>query len=472
MSSYTTTNNRVMTSIDGYIWAIRTSAADNNWNSVCWSSSLMLFVAVASSGTGNRVMTSPDGINWTVRTSAADNSWNSICWSSELSLLVAIASSGNGNRVMTSSDGINWTLRITPDNLSGWNSICWSPELNLFVVVASSGTNRIMISSNAINWTYVSEPTGISGTWTSICWSPELGLFVAVANSGTSSRNFMRSSDGINWFSSFEINGMPCQLITWSRDLEMFVATDQNGQYFAYSYDAITWTRVLINASSNIAKPGSIIWSSEYKMFIVVSNYNGTGNTSGNRIWNTFPCAIGSKGGLLTDFYNVSINQSNNYVGINTNNPGRPLEINSVTGNCLKAMFPSDNSKFWSLDVLNTGQFNINTQKFFNISTNYLSYGLFLNNNIVKTTVTEFNTYLPNITNGVAQAYKVEAYDIGDDPTEISNHLTNVFKKPLLLNIRTIRKYWHSGAGIDGDYFDRYESVSYTHLTLPTNREV
>ena len=57
----------------------------------------------------------------------------------------------------------------------------------------------------------------------------------------------------------------------------------------------------------------------------------------------------------------------------------------------------------------------------------------------------------------LAQAYKVEAYDIDDDPSTIANHLSNVFEKPLLLNIRTIRKYWHSGAGIDGNYFDRYE---------------
>lgn len=57
----------------------------------------------------------------------------------------------------------------------------------------------------------------------------------------------------------------------------------------------------------------------------------------------------------------------------------------------------------------------------------------------------------------LAHAYKVEAYDIPDDPTEISNHLLNVFKKPLLLNVRTVRKYWHAGAGIDGDYFDRYK---------------
>jgi len=57
----------------------------------------------------------------------------------------------------------------------------------------------------------------------------------------------------------------------------------------------------------------------------------------------------------------------------------------------------------------------------------------------------------------LARAYKMESHDIEDDPTQISNHLTNVFEKPMLLNIRTVRKYWHSGAGIDGDYFDRYE---------------
>jgi len=57
----------------------------------------------------------------------------------------------------------------------------------------------------------------------------------------------------------------------------------------------------------------------------------------------------------------------------------------------------------------------------------------------------------------LAKAYKVEAYDISDDPESIANHLTNIFNGPLLLNVRTVRKYWHAGAGIDGDYFDRYE---------------
>jgi pyruvate dehydrogenase E1 component alpha subunit len=65
----------------------------------------------------------------------------------------------------------------------------------------------------------------------------------------------------------------------------------------------------------------------------------------------------------------------------------------------------------------------------------------------------------------LARGYKVDAYDISDDPLEISNHLKNVFNGPLLLNIRTIRKYWHAGAGIDGEYFDRYEWLK---KTLPS----
>ena len=57
----------------------------------------------------------------------------------------------------------------------------------------------------------------------------------------------------------------------------------------------------------------------------------------------------------------------------------------------------------------------------------------------------------------VANGMKVESYDITDDTESINNSLENVFQKPLLLNINTIRKYWHAGAGTDGDNFDRYK---------------
>jgi hypothetical protein len=135
-------------------WLLSTSAADNQWASVCWSRELGLFCAVAISGTGNRVMTSPDGITWTARTSAADNQWRSVCWSRELGLFCAVAVSGTGNRVMTSPDGITWTARTSAAD-NQWASVCWSRELGLFCAVAISGTgNRVMTSKSAYSYLY------------------------------------------------------------------------------------------------------------------------------------------------------------------------------------------------------------------------------------------------------------------------------------------------------------------------------
>jgi pyruvate dehydrogenase E1 component alpha subunit len=59
----------------------------------------------------------------------------------------------------------------------------------------------------------------------------------------------------------------------------------------------------------------------------------------------------------------------------------------------------------------------------------------------------------------VARAFNMKAVNIQDDPLVIKMHLENYnFEGPMLLNINTNRKYWHSGAGQDGDNFDRYEN--------------
>jgi len=58
----------------------------------------------------------------------------------------------------------------------------------------------------------------------------------------------------------------------------------------------------------------------------------------------------------------------------------------------------------------------------------------------------------------IAKAFKMPGFDIEDNPETIKTFLNGVFKGPMLLNIKTNRKYWHSGAGQDGDNFDRYEN--------------
>ena len=58
----------------------------------------------------------------------------------------------------------------------------------------------------------------------------------------------------------------------------------------------------------------------------------------------------------------------------------------------------------------------------------------------------------------VANSMHIKSFNIPDDPIKIYNHLKNSFSEPLLLNINTTRKYWHAGAGKDGENFDRYEN--------------
>jgi len=57
----------------------------------------------------------------------------------------------------------------------------------------------------------------------------------------------------------------------------------------------------------------------------------------------------------------------------------------------------------------------------------------------------------------VAKAFNVNATDVNDNPIKIYQKLKNYnFKEPFLINIKTNRLYWHSGAGKnDSVVFDR-----------------
>ena len=60
----------------------------------------------------------------------------------------------------------------------------------------------------------------------------------------------------------------------------------------------------------------------------------------------------------------------------------------------------------------------------------------------------------------VARSFKMKAFEINDDPLKIIKYQKYFFKEPMLLNIKTNRLFWHSGAGIDSDkIFDRYNNL-------------
>ncbi len=60
----------------------------------------------------------------------------------------------------------------------------------------------------------------------------------------------------------------------------------------------------------------------------------------------------------------------------------------------------------------------------------------------------------------VAKSFKMKGYEIDDNPLSIKKLEKHFFKEPMLLNIKTNRLFWHSGAGIDSDKtFDRYKNL-------------
>lgn len=93
--------SKCYTSTDGTTWTSRTIPAGTYYG-VTYGNSL--YVAVGASV----VATSTDGTTWTARTPAALNTWRDVIYSSTLALFIAVASDGV-SRTMTSADGITWT---------------------------------------------------------------------------------------------------------------------------------------------------------------------------------------------------------------------------------------------------------------------------------------------------------------------------------------------------------------------------
>jgi hypothetical protein len=237
-----------MTSPDGINWTTRTSAADNNWVSVCWSAELGLFVAVSETGTGNRVMTSPNGINWTIRTTPNDNNWVSVCWSAELGIFVAVSETGTGDRVLTSPNGINWTIRTSAAD-NNWVSVCWSPELGLFVAVASTGTgNRVMTSSllgrpptsyNVFDSSF--NRIDQNGNWT---FNGSVGIGTTTPNSSA----ILQTDSTTQGFLPPRMTGTQANAISTPAEGLMVYITDIITAPFLvkgwWGYDGATWTQI------------------------------------------------------------------------------------------------------------------------------------------------------------------------------------------------------------------------------------
>jgi hypothetical protein len=219
-----------LTSIEaahGAIWTTRTSAVNNDWQSVTYGNGL--YVAVTNMGTNNRIMTSANGIDWTVRTPPANNNWFGVTYGNGLFVAVSV----NGSpRAMYSANGIDWNLGTNPENSSRWVSVTYGN--GLFVAVSRDGL--VMTSSNGITWT--SRTSAANNNWTSVTYGN--GKFVAVASSGTNNR-VMTSPDGVTWTARTSAANNGWNSVTYGNGLFVAVASDGTNRVMT-SPDGITWT--------------------------------------------------------------------------------------------------------------------------------------------------------------------------------------------------------------------------------------
>ena len=234
-------SHRVMTSPNGNTWTLRElppSAASQSWRSVTYGvvNGTGIFVAVSESGTGNRVMTSPDGITWTSRTSAADNNWQSVAFGNNV--FVAGANSGTGNRVMTSTNGTTWATKPSASH-GDWRSVTYGN--NTWVAVGRNDPVVMTSSDNGETWASRTAPL-----FTLMGVTYGNNKFVAVSDQS----RVITSSDGITWAQSATVPAGAYQSVTYGNNLFVAVSDSQTARV-ATSSDGNTWTSRNFGADHN-----------------------------------------------------------------------------------------------------------------------------------------------------------------------------------------------------------------------------
>lgn len=189
----------IYTSSDGVNWFSQTNPLGSSdvMTSITYSSSLNLFVATAYAG---KIITSTNGTAWTQRTPATGVGFlNTVCWSSTLSLFLyaGLGDTGNTGSLGTSPDGITWTAR-TGISTCKYGVSAYSTTLSLFVI---GGTNsaenacKMATSADGITWSDVASP----GAGTKVYSIAEkAGTFYSGRGAGTA----YTSTNGTTWSSA------------------------------------------------------------------------------------------------------------------------------------------------------------------------------------------------------------------------------------------------------------------------------
>jgi hypothetical protein len=236
-------------------WTIGTAGttpAAHNWDTVCWSETLGLFVAMAQVATPSKIATSPDGTTWTFRTNAhASHTYIEVIWVDALGIFIGISDTAGSTRghMVTSPDGITWTERTydaTATASMGVSGVAWSDSQGVAVAcVRSTGVgvaNKFFTSPDGITWTRRTAPFDVQ--YTDVEWSADLGLFVAVAQTGTNAQQIATSPDGVTWTARSCPTARSWKYVKWRSAQAAFFIVGTGTDKLITSTDGTTWTEI------------------------------------------------------------------------------------------------------------------------------------------------------------------------------------------------------------------------------------
>jgi Atrophied bacterial Ig domain len=324
----------VMTSPDGIVWTGRTkpTGAYNSWQGIAWSSTLNKFIACHNSNSADEIrgMQSSDGISWTAimgYPSGKNPNYTSIIWMDSVGFIMV------GSGVSISTDGTTWTDYTTGTAAQQFGKIIWSVTTNKYIATDQSSP-IVYTSTDAINWDngtnlpdayYLSSIIDIqnkivgitvygttfvsvdatnwtphynieTGYWTSIAFSSQLNRFLIGNSSAVLYKNFLTSTDGINW--SLEnidrdSGAAAINCLCWSPDLQKFIALTNSPSLYKggklLSSDGVNWTQ-----STAVHQAGPLAWSPSLNLVAVNDpSYGSISVSSDTNSWLAVPTSSG-----------------------------------------------------------------------------------------------------------------------------------------------------------------------------------
>ena len=232
---YFAIGNKILVSDDGQAWTeVYSGVVDLRLQSMCYSRSLELYVAVGTDEITGYLLTSSDGIEWTQRNIPACNSLYDIVYAENKGYFVAVGGVPYTAYIKTciiSYDGILWEDKSDTASSAG-RHIIYSEDKELFVLATPFG-----VEVSDVGYDFTDPVSLISSSDLIPLYNEKEKKFYCFGDRGV-----YQSIDGINW--SYSAYDLPDGIS--SLNFNLFVKRDNtyygngNGK-FLVSNDGIKW---------------------------------------------------------------------------------------------------------------------------------------------------------------------------------------------------------------------------------------